>query len=221
MMPVTPKVRTQIRVMLVDDHALVRAAVKQAICAPDVVVVAEAATAEEALVLAPRVQPDVMLVDITLPGMDGLDLVRELEPRLPSTKIVMLTVSTADADVATAVDRGALGFLTKDVPPDALLRAVRGAYRGDLVMGRQMAARLVHRLSERARRAPSMAAFGTEMTRREMEVLRLVSDGFTDREIADALTLSPRTVEAHVANVLRKLKVDNRREAGRRYRALA
>jgi DNA-binding NarL/FixJ family response regulator len=206
--------------MLVDDHSLVRVAVRVAITAPDVEVVAEAATAEEALVLAPKVRPDVMLVDISLPGMSGMDLVRELEPRLPATRMIMLTVSTADRDASEAIDRGATGFLTKDVAPDALLRAVRGAQRGDLVMTRQMAARVVHGLTERAHRAPISPSLGAaELSQRELEVLRLVSEGYTDREIAQALTLSPRTIEAHVSNVLRKLGVDNRREAGRRYRA--
>ena len=149
-----------IRVMLVDDHSLVRLAVRQAVTAPDVEVVAESASAEEALQLAISMRPDVMLVDIGLPGMSGIDLVRELAPRLPDTKFVMLTVSTSDDYVADSVGYGALGFLTKDVPPDALLRAVRGAHRGDLVVPRQMAARLVRNLSDRARRAPRLAGPG-------------------------------------------------------------
>jgi DNA-binding NarL/FixJ family response regulator len=208
--------------MLVDDHSLVRLAIRQAVTASDVDVVGEAASAEEALGLAPQLRPNVMLVDIGLPGMSGLDLVRELAPRLPETKFVMLTVSTSDADVADAVDQGALGFLTKDVSPDALLRAVRGASHGDLVMARQMAARLVGNLRARARHAPALAnPGGDEISRRESEVLRLVAEGFTDREIAEALTLSRRTVESHVASLLRKLNVANRREAGRRYRAVS
>ena len=211
----------RIRVMLVDDHSLVRMAVRQAITASDVEVVAEAASAEDALELALSVRPDVLLVDIGLPGMNGMDLVRELRPRLPETKFVMLTVSTSDDDVADSVDYGALGFLTKDVAPDALLRAVRGANRGDLVVPRQMAARLVRNLCDRARHAPHLAGPGSgDLSRREMEVLRLVAEGFTDREIAGTLTLSPRTVEAHVASLLRKMNATNRREAGRRYRAL-
>ena len=213
---------TTVRVMLVDDHQLVRLAVRQAITAPSVDVVGEAASAEEALTLAPDVRPDVLLVDIGLPGMSGLDLVRELAPRLPATRFIVLTVSTADTDVAVAMEHGASGFLTKDVAPDALLRAVHGAVRGDLVMPRQMAARLVRTLGDRARHVPMSATLcGTEMSRRETEVLRLVAEGYTDREIARALTLSIRTVESHVSNLLRKLDVANRREAGRRYRAFA
>jgi DNA-binding NarL/FixJ family response regulator len=211
---------TRLRVMIVDDHALVRAAVHQAISAPDIEIVAEVATAEEALTLAPELRPDVLLLDIDLPGMSGVHLVRELAPRLPATRIVMLTVSTADRDLVDAVRYGAAGYLTKDLAPAALLRAVRGAGRGDLAMPRGMAARLLHRLVEDSHRTtapaddPDLAA----LSAREAEVLRLLSDGLTDREIAESLTISPRTVETHVSSILHKLGVRHRAEAAGRYR---
>lgn len=210
-----------VRVMLVDDHALVRAAVRQALDASDVDDVAEAASAEEALALAPQVRPDVLLVDITLPGMDGVALVRELAPRLPQTRIVMLTVSSTDHDLLDAMRYGAVGYLTKDVSPDALLRAVRSANDGELAMPRRMAARLVHRLVETSHpAAPSSdPALGT-LTGREAEVLRCLAEGRTDREIAQALTISPRTVETHVGAILHKLGARSRAEAARHHRAL-
>ena len=204
--------------MLVDDHALVRAAVRQAITAPDVEMVAEAATAEEALLLAPQMRPDVLLVDIDLPGMDGVGLVRELAPRLPETRIVMLTVSSADHHLLDAMRYGARGYLTKDLSPEALLRAVRSAYDGELAMPRGLAARLVHRLVEASGRTADSAdpALAT-LTMREEEVLRLLADVLTDRDIAGSLTISPRTVETHVSCVLHKLGARNRAEAARRY----
>lgn len=209
----------RLRVMLVDDHALVRAAVRQALDAPDVELVAEASSAEEALVLAPQVRPDVMLVDITLPGLDGVGLVRELAPRLPQTRIVMLTVSSADRDLLDAMRYGASGYLTKDVSPEALLRAVRSAWDGELAMPRRMAARLVHRLVETSvpASAPGDPTLAT-LTSREAEVLRFLAAGRTDREIATALTISPRTVETHVSAILHKLGVRSRAEAARHYR---
>ena len=208
-----------IRVMLVDDHALVRAAVRQALSAPDIEIVAEAATAEETLTLAPQARPDVMLIDVDLPGMDGIRLVRELAPRLPATKIVMLTVSKSDRDVAEAIRSGAAGFLVKDLSPDALLRSVRSAAQGELVMPRAMANRLIRALvasSGRGRDAngdPSPDG----LTAREAEVLRLLATGLTDRDIAEALGISIRTVETHVSSVLHKMGARNRAEATRRF----
>lgn len=210
----------RLRVMLVDDHALVRAAVRQALNAPDVELVAEASSAEEALVLAPQVLPDVLLVDITLPGLDGVGLVRELAPRLPQTRIVMLTASHADRDLMDAMRYGACGYLTKDLSPEALLRAVRSAWAGELAMPRRMAARLVRRLVETSSPAAASGnpALAT-LTSRETEVLRFLAEGRTDREIALALTISPRTVETHVGAILHKFGVKSRAEAARHYRA--
>ena len=207
-----------IRVMLVDDHALVRAAVRQALSAPGIEMVAEAGTAEDALERAPRLRPDVLLVDIDLPGMDGVSLVRELAPRLPATRIVMLTVSSADHHLLDAMRFGASGYLTKDLSPEALLRAVRSASDGELAMPRRMAAHLVHRLVETSRHSTTTDDPGlASLSGRELEVLRLLAEGLTDREIASALVVSPRTVETHVSSILHKLGARNRAEAAGRY----
>lgn len=203
--------------MLVEDHPLVRSAVRQAVSVPDIEIVAETASAEEAAVLALRLRPDVMLVDIGLPGMSGVQLVRELARRLPETRIVMLTVSSTDDDLLDAMEAGAAGYLTKDLTPEALLRAVRGAHSGDLAMPRRLAARLVQRLTERTRRTASWDPVLAPLSAREREVLALLADGMTDREIAEALTISQRTVETHVSSLLHKLGVRNRSEAARRF----
>ena len=208
-----------LRVMLVDDHALVRAAIRQAISAPDVEMVAEAATAEDALLIALDVRPDVLLVDIDLPGMDGVQLVRELAPRLPRTRIVMLTVSSSDRDLVEAMRSGASGFLTKDLSPEALLRAVRSAGDGELAMHRAMAGRLIHNLIDAPAGAPAMTDDPSQATLsgREREILRMLAKGLTDREIAGALTISIRTVESHVSSILRKMRARNRADAAHRY----
>ena len=209
-----------ITVMLVDDHALVRSAVRQALMAPDIEVIGEASTADETLTLAPQLAPDVLLLDINLPGTSGLGLLRELAPRLPNTKIVMLTVSDSRRDLLEAVRNGAAGYLTKDLSPDALQRAVRGIRSGDLAMSRAMAADVVQHLASVTNRPsagqPHAALPG--VSPREEEVLELLANGLTDREIAQRLGISPRTVETHVGSLLSKLGVRNRAQAARRYR---
>jgi DNA-binding NarL/FixJ family response regulator len=208
-----------LRVMLVDDHALVRSAVRQAIDAPDVELVGEAASAEDAFALALAVRPDVMLLDIDLPGMNGIQMLEELAPRLPETKIVMLTVSDSERDMIDALGRGAAGYLTKDLNPEALLRALRGTQRGELAMSRRHAARVMRHFIVAARKGRTGNAGGLEgLSPRENDVLRMLADGLTDREIAQALVISPRTVETHVSNILHKLNVRKRAEAAQRYR---
>ena len=202
-----------LRVMLVEDHPLVRAAIRQTLNVPGIEVVAEAWSAESALDAIHDARPDVMLVDIDLPGMNGVQLVREVAPRLPDCKIVMLTASGKTDDVVAAIRNGAAGYLTKDLPGDALVRSVLGIRKGDLPMPRRLAAELVSRLVR-----PSRSVASSDLSEREEEVLRLVADGLTDREIGEALGISPRTVGRHVGNILDKLGVRNRAEASRHYR---
>jgi len=214
--PVAAEAR--LRVMLVEDHALVRSAVRGAISAPDIELVAEAASAEEALLLAPLLRPDVLLLDIDLPGMTGIDLVRELAPRLPGTIIVMLTVSSAERDIMDAIRSGARGYLTKDLSPDALLRTIRGVARGELGMSRRTASQVLTRLARGGHRGASGHDGMPVLSARENEVMRHLADGLTDREIAEALLISRRTVETHVGNILAKLGVQSRAQAARRFR---
>ena len=206
-----------LRVMLVDDHALVRSAVRGALEAPDIEIVAEAPTAEVAFEEALRTRPDVILLDVDMPGMTGIQLVRELAHRLPETKIVILSVSGDDRTVIEALRYGAAGYLTKDLGPEALQRAVRGIRSGDLPMSRGMAAKAMRTFISGGASSVGTSELGL-LSSRELEVLAHLAQGLTDREIAESLVISPRTVETHVGNVLRKLGVRNRAEAARRYR---
>jgi DNA-binding NarL/FixJ family response regulator len=208
-------------VMLVEDHALVRTAVREAITSADIEVVAEAATAEAAIEPALALRPDIILMDIDLPGMSGLQLVRELAPRLPDTKIIMLTVSSAHRDLVEAVRYGAAGYLTKDLTPEALLRSLKGARDGDLPMPRKMAAQMLAHFARGSRLSQVEAHGLPRLTDRETEILRLISDGLTDREVGVVLRISIRTVETHVSNVLHKLGVRSRSDAARLYRESA
>ena len=152
--------------------------------------------------------------------MSGVELVRELAPRLPNTRIVMLTMSSADRDVADAMRYGASGYLTKDLSPEALARSLRATQTGELVMPRRLANRLLVRVLRRGTPVEATAAElpVDRLTLRERDILRLLADGLSDRDIATALTISKRTVESHVSSILRKLDVKNRAEAARRYR---
>jgi DNA-binding NarL/FixJ family response regulator len=204
-------------VLLVEDHALVRAAVAQAVAAPDIVIVGEARDALEALDLALAERPDLALVDVNLPGMSGLELLREMRVRFPETMVIMLSATSVDRDVEEAVTAGAVGYLTKDLAPEALRRTIRGYRAGQLPMPRALAMRLLLRLADAARRGAVVGDDGA-LTERQREVLRLLSEGRTNREIAEALALSPRTVERHVGGILDRLGVPNRAAAARRYR---
>lgn len=208
------------RVMLVDDHTLVRSAVRQALDGSGVAIVAEAGTMEEAIGRALIARPDVVLLDLDLPGASGLQILGELVPRLPQTRFVMLTVSVSERDMLEALARGATGYLTKDLSPEALRRAILGIGRGELAIPRRLALRALEHFAGLARRTRT-ASSATEvsgLSPRENDVLRMLADGMTDREIAIALVISPRTVETHVGNILRKLEVRNRAEAAQRFR---
>jgi DNA-binding NarL/FixJ family response regulator len=208
-----------IRVMIVDDHTLVRSAVARTLVSDGMVVVAEAATAEEALEVAPAVAPDILLVDLALPGMSGIQLVRELAPRLPTTRILILSTSSAERDLTDAVRYGAKGYLTKDVSPEALVRSLRAVHAGEMVIPRRLVGRLIAQLVRSGRLAVEDEDGSVEpLTPRERDVHRLLADGLGDRDIAVALTISRRTVETHVSSILRKFGVRNRAEAARRYR---
>lgn len=200
-----------LRVMVVDDHALVRAAIRGAVTSPGIDVVAEAATAAATLEIAPEVAPDVLLLDLGLPDRSGLEVLRELRDRLPRTQVVVLTVSGSARDVREAVRAGAAGYLTKDLDPAALFRAIDGIRRGELAMSRAVAATAIRGLREDAIRARNGS--GDCLTTREEEVLGLMADGLTDRQIGARLGISRRTAEAHVGHVLHKLGARNRAQA--------
>jgi DNA-binding NarL/FixJ family response regulator len=211
--------RRGLRVLVVEDHRLVREAIAQTLADGDLEVVGQAATAEEAMAQIGELQPDVVLVDLDLPGADGLHLIGELAPRLPATRFVVLTVSSDRGDLVAALRAGAAGYLTKDLDPEGLRRAIRGIAQGELAMPRRLAAEAIRHLVARSRGPSHDDDLDGLLTPREQEVLRLLADGLTDREIARALTVSVRTVESHVSNLLHKLGVRNRAAAAARYRA--
>lgn len=198
--------------MLVDDHVFWRRGLRQIIDAEaDMKVVAEVSNGEEAIAKALATRPDVILMDINMPKMGGVDATRAIAPELPDARIVMLTVSDTDENLFESIKAGAIGFLTKDVSPEGLTKAIRDTIAGEATLSPFVAARVVKYIQRGGPEQSRKPA--ANLTEREDEILRLIAKGARDREIADQLFISESTVKKHVQNVLRKLHARNRVEA--------
>jgi NarL family two-component system response regulator LiaR len=201
----------RVTVLLVDDHEMVRRGVRAFLeTRPDITVVAEAGSGEEAVELAAEHAPDVALMDLIMPGMDGVEATRRLTARSPRTKVVMLTSYHDDEHIFPAIRAGALSYVLKEVGPEELADAVRKAAAGEAVLHPRVAARVVRELHGARRDEPN--AF-RELSDRELEVLRLIADGLNNAEIASRLYLSEKTVKSHVSNILGKLHLADRTQA--------
>ena len=211
--------------MVVDDHALFRDGMVSVIRnQPDMEVVGEASDGLEAFIMAKQLQPNVILMDINMAGTDGLEATRLISQALPDTHIVMLTVRDDNEMIFEAIRNGAQGYLLKTIRARELVEMIRAASRGDAALTPAMAARVMtefRRTSEpaavekNASTEDTTAADFDQLTSREQEVLSLIAEGLSDKEIAGALSISLYTVKTHVRNILAKLHVNNRREAAR------
>lgn len=212
---VEPEIRgpdNPIRVMLVDDHVFWRRGVSQIVSSEeDMMVVGEAGDGAEAVRKATALRPDVILMDIQMPSVNGVQATASIASVVPEARIVMLTVSDTDENLFNALKAGAVGFLTKDVSPEGVVQAVRDTMAGESTLSPFVAARVVRFVQ---RGGPQVQVKPTaNLTDREEEILRLIAQGARDREIADQLYISESTVKKHVQNVLRKLHARNRVEA--------
>lgn len=208
------------RVLLVDDHALLREGLAGIIAAqPDMEVVGEASDGLEAVVMAQQLKPDLILMDVQMPGLDGIEATRQIRDELPGTTIVMLTVRDDDEKLLAALKAGAQGYLLKDIHSRDMLALVRGALRGEAALSPRMAGRVLAEFQRMSARAPAPCLPDDEelvdLTRRELETLTIAMRGASDKEIAEALCISIHTVKSHMRNILSKLHVNTRREAAR------
>ena len=197
----------RIRILIVDDHPIVRSGLAGSLGSqPDFEVVGEAATGVEAVELTAALDPDIVLMDIRMPDLDGASATERIVRSGCRARVLVLTTYSSDADVLRAVEAGAVGYLLKDVPHDELFSAVRAVARGERYIARAVASRLMEQLSNPAREP---------LTNRETEVLQWVARGASNRQVAAALGIAEPTVKAHLVHIFGKLGVDSRTSAVR------
>jgi DNA-binding NarL/FixJ family response regulator len=208
-------VRESVRVLIADDQALFRRGLFVVLgLEPDIDVVAEAQNGQEAIAKATDLAPDVVLLDVRMPGMDGIEAARRIREILPSTKILMLTVSDEEDDLYEAIKAGANGYLLKEISVEEVAAAIQAVMQGQSLISPSMASKLLIEFNALARRAAERDELPAPvLTARELEVLRLVARGMSNKDVADQLFISENTVKNHVRNILEKLHLHSRMEA--------
>ena len=196
--------------LIADDHAIVRKGIRALLSeAGGFEVVGEASNGQEAVLRAAETQPDVILMDLLMPAMDGIEATRQITSQQPQARILVLTSFVADSKVFPAIKAGALGYLLKDSTPDELVRAIRQVHRGEPSLHPTIARKLLQEIANPADRQPAPEA----LTVRELAVLRLIAQGLSNQEIADQISVSEPTVRAHVSRILGKLHLASRTQA--------
>jgi DNA-binding NarL/FixJ family response regulator len=201
-----------IRVIVVDDHDLLRKGLRDLLTEHGLRVVGEAGDGEDAVRLVAHAAPDVVVMDLNMPRMSGVEATRRLAEVAPNTRVLVLTVSADDETVAQAIEAGATGYLLKDASGEDIAAGVRAAADGEALISPSIASRLLERLRPGGEEGGGPAS-GAELTDREVEVLRLLAAGRENADIAQELFISPRTVKNHISSILAKLHVDNRIQA--------
>lgn len=203
---------TKIRVLLADDHTIFRQGLRPLLeRAADIEVVAEAADGAEAIELAARHQPDVVLMDLNMPGIDGVRATEAIVSHRPATRVVILTMYQQDQHAFDAVKAGARGYLVKTVDVRDLVRGVRAAHRGEALISADLALRVLDEFRSVSRTRSGRGA--VDLTEREKDILRLLSEGATNQEIAARLSLAEKTVESRLSVIFQKLQINNRVQA--------
>jgi DNA-binding NarL/FixJ family response regulator len=200
-------------VLVVDDHDLFRTGLRNLLEEQSVNVVGEAENGEAAIRLASDLAPDVVIMDLNMPGAGGVETTRRLASLAPLSRVVVLTISAADDDVMNAVMAGACGYLLKDSSIQELIAGIRAAAAGESLISPQIAAKLLQRLRAQSKDADAAETIRAELSDRELEVLKLIANGKDNAQIARDLFISPKTVKNHISNILMKLQIDNRIQA--------
>jgi NarL family two-component system response regulator LiaR len=210
----------KIRVLIVDDHAMVRQGLRtflelQDTSALPIEVVGEAANGIQAVELTRSTKPDIVLLDLVMPEMDGIQATSKVIDCSPNTRVIILTSFGEEDKILPAIRAGAQGYLLKDIPPSELVQAVREAYQGKVQLHPEIAKKLMSLAAAKEQPKTSRATTDSEndLTEREQDVLQLIADGMNNREIAEKLVISEKTVKTHVSNILNKLHLDDRTQA--------
>ena len=202
-----------VRVLLVDDHDLFRTGLRTLLEEQDVEIVGEAANGDEAVRLVEEHAPDVVLMDLDMPGKGGIEATREIAAAAPLTRVVVLTISDQDADVMDAVIAGACGYLLKDATIQELLRGIAAASRGESLISPSIAAKVLQRVRATSPDVEAAERLMAQLSDREVQVLKLIANGKDNAQIAGELFISAKTVKNHISNILLKLSIENRIQA--------
>jgi len=202
-----------LRVLLVDDHDLFRTGLRNLLEEQGVLVVGEAADGAQAIRMVRELAPDVVVMDLNMPGMTGVEATRQVTSLAPLTRVVVLTISDQDEDVMNAILAGACGYLMKDSSIQDLMQGIRAAAVGESLISPHIAAKVLQRMRATGTSEQDAETIRAELSDREIEVLKLIANGKDNAQIAGELHISPKTVKNHISNILMKLQIDNRIQA--------
>jgi DNA-binding NarL/FixJ family response regulator len=203
----------RMRVLLVDDHDLFRTGLRNLLEEQGVEIVGEAGDGAQAVRLVRELAPDVVVMDLNMPGVTGVEATRQVTTAAPLTRVVVLTISDQDGDVLDAILAGACGYLMKDASIEELMAGIRAASIGESLISSHIAGKVLQRIRATSSQPEIAEAIRTELSDREIQVLKLIANGKDNSMIAGELHISPKTVKNHISNILMKLQIDNRIQA--------